>query len=78
MSSDTKRLLEEALQLPGNERLRLAERLLATCDGDPDTDAAEAWELEIAQRSRDIEDGLVKPNPWSEVKVAARKARGAG
>lgn len=30
MSSDTKELLEEALRLPRNERLRLAERLLAT------------------------------------------------
>ena len=77
MSSDTKKLLEEALRLPGSERLRLAERLLATCDGGPDSGAAEAWEQEIARRSRDIEDGLVEPIPWSEVKVAARKARGA-
>ncbi len=77
MSSDTKKLLEEALRLPGSERLRLAERLLATIDGDPDPDAAEAWEEEIARRSRDIEDGLVEPIPWSEVKGAARKARGA-
>ena len=29
------------------------------------------------RRSRDIEEGLVKPIPWSEVKEAARKARGA-
>ncbi len=77
MSSDTEKLLEEALRLPGSERLRLAERLLATFDGEPDPDAAEAWEEEIARRSRDIEEGLVEPIPWSEVKEAARKARGA-
>ena len=77
MSSDTKKLLEEALRLPESERLRLAERLLATFDGEPDPDAAEAWEKEIARRSRDIEGGLVEPIPWSEVKAAARKARGA-
>ena len=68
MSSDTKKLLEEALRLPGSERLRLAERLLATFDGDPDPDAAEAWEKEIARRSRDNEGGHVEPIPWSEVK----------
>jgi len=77
MSSDLKRLLEDALRLPGSERLRLAERLLATLDGDPDPDAAEAWEREIARRSHEIEEGLVEPVPWSEVKSAARKARGA-
>ena len=77
MSNDTKKLLQEALQLPESERLRLAERLLATCGGEPDPGAAEAWEEEIARRSREIEDGLVEPIPWSEVKGAARKARGA-
>ena len=77
MSSNTEKLLEEALRLPGSERLRLAERLLATFDGAPDPDAAEAWEEEIARRSRDIEAGIVEPIPWSEVKAAARRARGA-
>ena len=77
MSSSGDRLLKEALQLPGKERLRLAERLLATFDGEPDPNAAEAWEKEIRRRSRDIEEGLVEPIPWSEVKAAARKARGA-
>jgi putative addiction module component (TIGR02574 family) len=77
MSRDAKELLEEALRLPGSDRLRLAERLLSTCDGEPDSDAAIAWEEEIARRSRDIESGLVEPIPWSEVKGAARKARGA-
>ena len=77
MSSDAKKLLEEALRLPGSARLRLAECLLATFDGDPDSDAAEAWDAEITRRSRDIENGLVEPIPWSEVKGAARKARGA-
>ena len=76
MSSDTKKLLEQALRLPGSERLRFAECLLATFDGAPDPDAAEAWEEEIARRSRDIEEGLMEPIPWSEVKGAARKVRG--
>jgi hypothetical protein len=37
----------------------------------------EAWENEIARRSRHIDDVCVEPVPWSEVKRAARKARGS-
>jgi putative addiction module component (TIGR02574 family) len=76
MGNDTKKVLEAALRLPETERLRLAERLLATLGGEPDGDSAEVWEMEIARRSREIEQGLVKPIPWCEVKEAARKARG--
>ena len=78
MSGDTKRVLAEALRLPETERLRLVERLLATVQGEADPDAAEAWAQEIARRSREIEQGIVTPIPWSEVKAAARKARDEG
>jgi putative addiction module component (TIGR02574 family) len=77
MSSNAEKLLEEALRLPEKERLRLAERLLATFDGVPDADAAEAWQAEIARRSRELEAGLVKPIPWSDVKESARKQGGS-
>ncbi len=76
MSGDTEKLLAEASRLPERERVRLIERLLATLDGAPDDDTADAWEREIARRSREIEEGLVAPVPWSEVKAAARRARG--
>ncbi len=76
MNRDTKRLLDEALRVPESERFRLAEHLLATFDGEPDPDAAEAWEVAIARRSRGMEEGLVDPVLWSAVKRAARKGRG--
>lgn len=77
MNADT--VIEEATRLPEPDRIRLAERVLATLDGEPDEDAAELWGREIARRSREIEQGLVTPIPWSEVKAAAlRKARGRG
>lgn len=73
------KLIEEAKKLPEADRIKVAERILATLDGEPDSDAAEAWAREIERRSREIEQGLVKPVPWSEVKkTAARKARGRG
>jgi len=73
----TEKLIEEATRLSEADRIKLAARILATLDGAPDSDAAEAWAREIERRSRDIELGLVQPVPWSEVKKAAtRKARG--
>jgi putative addiction module component (TIGR02574 family) len=70
------KLIEEAKKLSEADRIRLAERILATLDGEPDSGAAEAWAREIERRSREIEEGLVEPVPWSEVKkAAARKAR---
>jgi putative addiction module component (TIGR02574 family) len=72
----TEKLIEQATKLPEADRIRLAERILATLDGEPDSGAAEAWAQEIERRSREIELGLVLPVPWSEVKeAAARKAR---
>jgi len=74
--SKTEKLFKEARSLSEADRIRLAERILATLDGEPDGDAAQAWAQEMERRSRDIEQGLVEPVPWSEVKkTAARKAR---
>jgi putative addiction module component (TIGR02574 family) len=71
------KLIDEATRLSQADRIRLLERILATLDGEPDSGAAEAWAQEIERRSREIEQGLVQPLPWSEVReAAARKARG--
>ncbi|MBI4613523.1 MAG: addiction module protein [Planctomycetes bacterium] len=71
------KVIEEATRLPESDRIRLAERVLATPNGEPDEEAGELWAREIARRSREIEQGLVEPIPWSEVReAAARKARG--
>lgn len=68
MSAQTDKLLEDAIRLSEADRIRLAERLLATLDGEPDEGAANAWAEEIERRTRGIEQGLVQPLPWSEVK----------
>lgn len=70
------KLIQEAAKLSEADRIRLSERVLATLDGEPDSGAGEAWAREIERRSREIEQGLVQPIPWSEVKkAAAQKAR---
>ncbi len=77
MTTQVDKLLEEAMRLPEADRIRLAERILATSDRDADADAAEEWAREIERRSREIDQGLVQPIPWSEVRdAAARKNRG--
>ncbi len=69
-------VIEEATRLSESDRIRLAERILATLDGVPDDDASELWAREIERRSSEIELGAVRPIPWSEVRAAAvRKAR---
>ena len=76
MSSQADKLIEDVIRLSEEDRIRLAERLLATLDGEPDDDAADAWASEIGKRTREIEDGKVHPVPWSEVRDgASRKAR---
>lgn len=69
-------LIQQASELSESERVRLAEHVLATLDGPPDADAAEAWAAEVQRRSREIEEGRVQPIPWTEVKSAARRSRG--
>ena len=48
-------LESEAMQLPREERARLAERLLASVYGDPEVD--EAWAIEVQRRLAAVEAG---------------------
>ena len=50
-------LRTKALNLPERERAQLAHDLLASLDGNPDADEAEAWEAEILRRLQQIDDG---------------------
>ncbi len=74
VSPEAEKLIEQVVNLPETDRVRVAEQVLASLDGEADADAASAWAEEIARRSREIEQGTVQPIPWSEVKASARKA----
>jgi putative addiction module component (TIGR02574 family) len=66
MTQDTVRLLEQALQLPENERADLAAHLLESLPDDaPDSDIE--WNVELKNRLDEIDQGKVQPVPWSEV-----------
>jgi putative addiction module component (TIGR02574 family) len=59
-STDLKRALDLALELPTDERAALAQDLLASLDGPPDDDAADAWETEIGKRLDLLESGQAR------------------
>jgi len=59
-----------ALDLPPEERARLAHELIVSLDADAD-DPAEvqaAWLQEVESRLRDIDDGTVELVDWPEVR----------
>jgi putative addiction module component (TIGR02574 family) len=73
MATDTKKLLHEAMKLPGEARAALAGSLLDSLDETVDPQAELAWAKEIARRMKEIDSGKVKTVPWS---VARRKILG--
>lgn len=73
MSTDLDSLLKAALQLSDEERARLADSLLSTLEPAPEPDVEEAWAAEIERRSREFDEGKVKPIPWSEIRESVRK-----
>lgn len=68
MTPATRKLIEQALKLPPEARAALAGSLLESLDDTVDEDATEAWETEIARRVNELDDGSVKPIPWSEAR----------
>ena len=42
--------------------------LLATLEGQPDSDAEGAWAKEIERRVREVDDGTVELISWDEVR----------
>jgi putative addiction module component (TIGR02574 family) len=68
MSLEMDRLLNEALQLSGNERAELADQLLRSLDeGEKDEGYDEAWAAEIARRIEEADRGDIPSIPWEEL-----------
>ena len=68
MSGETLKLLKAALKLSPKERAAFAGSLLESLEEPSDPGAEAAWEIEIARRVKDIDDGKVKLIPWSTVR----------
>ena len=69
MNARMDHLLDEALELPTEERSALVVALLDSLDGDPDDSSAEAWREELRKRRKELRAGTVAAVPWADVKV---------
>lgn len=69
MTARIDHLLDEALELPTEERSALVAALLDSLDGDPDDSSAEAWREELRRRRKALRAGTVTAVPWADVKV---------
>ena len=69
MNAHVDHLLDQALELPAEERSALVAALLDSLDGSPDASISEAWREEIHKRRHALRAGTVTAVPWSDVKV---------
>lgn len=73
-------VLECALQLPVEDRSRIASRLIESVDDADDVEMTPAWSAEIESRLESIRQGTIKLTPHDEVmasvhsKLAAQSA----
>jgi putative addiction module component (TIGR02574 family) len=67
MTTNAKKLLEEAMRLTPADREALAGRLFDSLEAD-DLDAEAAWQAEIERRIAELDQGQVKPIPWTEAR----------
>jgi putative addiction module component (TIGR02574 family) len=77
-TSNAKKLLSDAMELPTEDRARLAAALLASLDDGVDDDADRAWAVEIERRADRVLAGGSNGEPWPAVRarLLARLQRG--
>ncbi|HSH74467.1 MAG TPA: addiction module protein [Longimicrobiales bacterium] len=67
MTQASQSIESAALSLPPEERARLAERLLASLELDPEIETA--WMTEVAERVDAWEAGGMEEIPWEEARA---------
>ena len=67
MTQASQSIESAALSLPPEERARLAERLLASLEVDPEIEAA--WMTEVAKRMDAREAGEIEEIPWEQARA---------
>lgn len=71
-----KKILQDALALPEDERLMLAEELLHSVDVEDDggrTEVDEAWRAELVRRVEQVRNGEVELVSWEAVRAQGRE-----
>ncbi len=68
MKPDGRKLLEEALKLPPEQRAGLAGSLIESLDEQIDEDAEAGWAEEVARRLSEMASDKVQPVPWANAR----------
>jgi putative addiction module component (TIGR02574 family) len=76
MSLKVDELLEQALQLPGEDRIQLAEALLSSVGPSGALPFDVEWLTEAKRRAARIDSGEGKLSSWAEVRDRARRTLG--
>ena len=69
MTEAARKLLDEAMALPIDDRAKLAADLLASLDGEPDAEVEAAWAAEIERRARDARGNPDDDVSWEAVRA---------
>ena len=69
MTSPNQAVFDAALALPETERVILVERLLESLSPEADELTDKEFFTELERRRAEVEQGLVRPIPWSEVRL---------
>ena len=64
MSSESSKVLSEALSLPESDRAKIAASLIESLEEKFDPRAEDAWRVEVARRVRELDAGTVKTIDW--------------
>lgn len=70
-------VLTEILRLPPEKRARLALEHIGSLDGEPDADAASAWDAEIKRRGAEVDTGTAETMSLDEFRTHVRSRRAA-
>ena len=73
MTASFNSVLEYALQLPVEDRSRIASRLIESVDEADDVEVSPAWKAEIESRMESIRQGTARLIPHEEVMAGVRR-----
>jgi putative addiction module component (TIGR02574 family) len=68
MATELEKVVEQALALPGIERLSVARRILESVEPEASAEVERAWEEEIVRRIEQIDSGTATGRSWEEIK----------
>jgi hypothetical protein len=68
MATELEKVVEQALSLPGLERLSVARRILESVEPQASEEVERAWEEQIVKRVEKIDSGTAKFRSWEEIK----------